>query len=151
MISAWRSRNRRSSSFLRRIQLVTSALHLLVLHDRQEGTTLARTYRPPREMGSTQSFCSGVPALPQYAQPPHAALKADHCDSVRSCTFEAMRRLRRREYLTARVGLRDGTDELSRVVKRPGVVKVGVSRAQTFATRPGIREGPQPDEAESRR
>lgn len=112
MISAWRSRNRRSSSFLRRIQLVTSALHLLVLHDRQQGTTLARTYRPPREMGSTQSFCSGVPVPPQYAQPPHAALKADHCDSVRSCTFEAMRRLRRREYLTARLGLRDGTDRI---------------------------------------
>ena len=96
MISAWRSRNARSSNFFRRIQLVTSALHLLVLHERQLGTTLVITYRPPREIGSTQSFWSGDPIAPQYAHPPHANFSAVHCKSVRSCTFAAMRRLRRR-------------------------------------------------------
>ena len=55
----------RSSRFLRRIHVVTSALHLLVLHERQQGTTFASSYRPPREMGRTQSFCSGVPMAPQ--------------------------------------------------------------------------------------
>ena len=40
LISACRNRKRASSSFLRRIQLVTSALHLLALHERQHGTTL---------------------------------------------------------------------------------------------------------------
>ena len=43
LISSCRNRNRPSSSFLRRIQLVTSALHLLVLHERQQGTTLVTT------------------------------------------------------------------------------------------------------------
>ena len=109
LISAWRNRNSRSSSFLRRIQLVTSALHLLVLHERQQGTTLASAYLPPREMGSTQSFCKRCPrSLPQYAQPPHADFSASHCESVRSCTFAAMRRLRRRAYWL-RAGLRVGT------------------------------------------
>jgi hypothetical protein len=75
---ACRNRNAFSSSFLRRIQLVTSVLHLLVLHDRQLGTTLASAYRPPRDIGSTQSFCSGVPIAPQYAQPPHADFRASH-------------------------------------------------------------------------
>jgi hypothetical protein len=110
LISACRSRKRASSSFLRRIQLVTSVLHLLVLHDRQHGTTFASSYRPPREMANTQSFCSGVPAAPQYAQPPHATFKASHCESVRSWIFAAMRCLRRRAYLVARVGLRVGTE-----------------------------------------
>jgi hypothetical protein len=110
LISACRRRNRRSSNFLRRIQLVTSVLHLLVLHERQQGTTLASSYRPPREMASTQSFCSGVSTFPQYAQPPHATFSAYHWESVRSCVFAAIRRRRRRAYLVARVGLRVGTD-----------------------------------------
>ena len=70
--------------FLRRIQLVTSVLHLLVLQERQQGTTLASSYRPPRDIARTQSFCSGVPIAPQYAQPPHATCSASHCELVRS-------------------------------------------------------------------
>ena len=109
LISACRNRNRASSSFLRRIQLVTSVLHLLVLHERQHGTTLASSYRPPRDIASTQSLCRGVSIAPQYAQPPQANFSASHCKSVRSCTFAAIRRLRRRAYLVARVGLRVAT------------------------------------------
>jgi len=84
LISACRNRNRPSSSFLRRIQLVTSVLHLLGLQEGQQGTTLSTSYRPPRDMASTQSFCSGVPIAPQYAQPPHATFRASHCELVRS-------------------------------------------------------------------
>ena len=65
LISRWRSRKARSSSRLRRSQPVTSALHLLALHDRQTGTMLASVYRPPRESASTQSRCSGVLEAPQ--------------------------------------------------------------------------------------
>ena len=39
LTSACPNRNLLSSSFLRRTQLVTSTLHLLVLHERQHGTT----------------------------------------------------------------------------------------------------------------
>ena len=84
LISACRNRNCASSNFLRRSQLVTSVLHLLVLQERQQGTTLASSYRPPRDMASTQSFCNGVPTAPQYAHPPHATFSAFHCESVRS-------------------------------------------------------------------
>ncbi|EHM19993.1 hypothetical protein MMAS_12780 [Mycobacteroides abscessus subsp. massiliense CCUG 48898 = JCM 15300] len=50
---------------MRRIQLVTSALHLLELHDPHAGTTLAWVYLPPREIGCTQSRCNAVPVAPQ--------------------------------------------------------------------------------------
>jgi hypothetical protein len=55
----------RSSSRFRRIQLVTSSLHLLVLQDAQAGTTLSTVYRPPREIGITQSRCKGLSVAPQ--------------------------------------------------------------------------------------
>jgi hypothetical protein len=64
-ISKCRTRNERSSSFLRRSQPVTSALHLLALHDPHAGTTLPSVYRPPREMACTQSFCSDPAGEPQ--------------------------------------------------------------------------------------
>ena len=38
LISWWRNRKARSSSRLRRSQVVTSSLHLLVLHERHAGT-----------------------------------------------------------------------------------------------------------------
>jgi hypothetical protein len=63
--STCRSRKLRSSSRLRQSQPVTSSLHLLVLHDAQAGTTLSRVYRPPREIGSTQSRCRGPSVRPQ--------------------------------------------------------------------------------------
>ena len=50
-----RSRKARSSNRLRRSQLVTSSLHLLVLQLRQAGAMLSRVYRPPRERANTQS------------------------------------------------------------------------------------------------
>ncbi len=61
-----------SSSRRLRIHEVTSECHLLALQERQAGTTFVRVYRPPREMGSTQSFWSADSCVPQYAQPPHA-------------------------------------------------------------------------------
>jgi len=54
-ISTWRARKARSSIRFRRSQLVTSLLHLLALHERQAGTTLSIVYRPPRDIGRTQS------------------------------------------------------------------------------------------------
>ena len=75
---------------------MTSSLHLLALHDPQAGATFSSVYRPPREIGSTQSRCSGRSVAPQYAQPFHAAWSAAHCSSVRSCVTRAIRRLRRR-------------------------------------------------------
>src|SRR3954447_16794725 len=50
-----------------------------------------------------QSFCSAAPSPPQYAQPPQASIRAYHCSSVRSCSTRAIRRLRRRAYVAARV------------------------------------------------
>ena len=64
-ISRCRSRNARSSRRLRRSQPVTSSLHLLALHDPHAGATLSSVYRPPREIGSTQSRCSGRSVAPQ--------------------------------------------------------------------------------------
>jgi hypothetical protein len=57
--SCSRTRNALSSSRFRRIQPVTSSLHLLALQAGHAGTTLSTVYRPPREIGSTQSFWSG--------------------------------------------------------------------------------------------
>jgi hypothetical protein len=53
--STWRSRKARSSSRLRRSQLATSSLHLVVLQERQAGTTFSIVYRPPREGGKVSS------------------------------------------------------------------------------------------------
>jgi len=55
----------RSSSRFRRIQAVTSSLHLLVLHEAHAGTTLSTVYRPPREIAMTQSRCNGLSVAPQ--------------------------------------------------------------------------------------
>jgi hypothetical protein len=59
------NRNARSSSFLRRSHPVTSSLLLLALHDPHAGTTLSIVYRPPREIGNTQSRCKARSGLPQ--------------------------------------------------------------------------------------
>ena len=90
--SRWRNRNARSSNRLRRSQPVTSSLHLLALHGPQAGTTLSSVYRPPREIASTQSRCSGRSVAPQYAHPPHVARSAIHCTPVRSWSTRAIRR-----------------------------------------------------------
>ena len=94
---------RHSSSRFRRSQPVTSSSHLLVMHERQAGTTLSSVYRPPRDTASMQSRCSGSSVAPQYAHPPQAAWSAFHCLSLRSCSTRSMRRLRRRAALALRL------------------------------------------------
>ena len=60
-ISTWRVRKVRSSSRFRRSQPVTSALHLLALHDRQAGTTLSSVYRPAHhEISARRSHVGGA-------------------------------------------------------------------------------------------
>ncbi len=118
---------------------MTSSLHLLVLQAGQAGTTLSSVYRPPREIASMQSRCSGLSVTPQYAHPPQAARSAAHCSSVRSCSTLAMRRFRRRAARALRLPVTAIPAAYAARIARTGNAGPTDATALGFQSRPRLR------------